>query len=130
MSDDSYDEQDIPSDSDDEEAEESDADFFTSKKEQRQFETDSEDEIKLAEAQKKEDLKVHKKKLKKITKDGPFSGKNKVFFDASGKAMSSLEYHLAQDAKNAEESKKEDEINIVREDEASMDEAGDVKFVT
>jgi hypothetical protein len=45
-------------------------------------------------------LKVSKKKLRKITKDGPFQGKNKVFFDAEGKPISSLHYHLQQDAQN------------------------------
>lgn len=63
-----------------------DADFFTSKKEQRYIE--SEDEKEAAP------IKVSKKQLRKITKDGPYQGKNKVFFDSQGKPISSLEYHL------------------------------------
>lgn len=39
-------------------------------------------------------MKVSKKKLRKITKDGPLQGKNKVFFGPDGKPISSLEYHL------------------------------------
>lgn len=41
-------------------------------------------------------MKASKKKLRKITRDGPFDGKNKVFFDADGKTISSLEYHVGQ----------------------------------
>jgi len=67
------------------------------KKDQRKFSDDEGeqcDDKKDALPLVKEEIKVNKKKLKKITKDGPFDGKNKVFFDANGKPMSSLEYHL------------------------------------
>ena len=46
------------------------------KKNQRKIESDGENEEGV------EELKVSKKKLSKITKDGPFSGKNKIFFNA------------------------------------------------
>ena len=39
-------------------------------------------------------MKLSKRKMRKITKDGPFDGKNKVFFDANGKAISAMEYHV------------------------------------
>ena len=45
---------------------------------------------------KNEELKVSKKKLSKITKEGPFSGRNKIFFDKDGKEITSLQYHLMQ----------------------------------
>jgi ATP-dependent RNA helicase DDX10/DBP4 len=63
-----------------------DEEFFTSKKEQRVIGEEVEEE--------KEEVKVSKKKLRKITKDGPFDGKNKVFFDAQGQQISSLAYHF------------------------------------
>jgi len=36
-------------------------------------------------------LKVSKHKLRKITKDGPFNGKNRQILDADGKPLSSLD---------------------------------------
>ena len=89
---DSYFSEGEPDFSDNSEAEEVDEDFFTSKKNQRQIESDGENEEGV------EELKVSKKKLSKITKDGPFSGKNKIFFNAQGVPISSLEYHLKQDS--------------------------------
>ena len=80
--------------SDDEEDEEED--FFTSKKNQREIADASEGEA-PEDDEPKVGLSFSKKKLRKITKDGPFQGKNKVYFDAEGRAISSLEYNLRKD---------------------------------
>lgn len=40
---------------------------------------------------KEPELKVSKHKLRKITKDGPFGGKNRQMLDGDGKALSSLD---------------------------------------
>lgn len=40
---------------------------------------------------KKDTLKINSKKLKKITIDGPFGGKNREILDGEGKPMESLE---------------------------------------
>lgn len=63
-----------------------------------------------------EDVKLSKMRMRKITKDGPFQGKNKVFFDASGKPISSLEYHLKQDALAGKTQDQEEDKLIIREE--------------
>ena len=75
---------------------EEEEEFFVSKKNQREIGSDGEEKESSSEEEEviKRDLKVNKKKLRKITKDGPFQGKNKVYFDAEGKPISSLQHHL------------------------------------
>lgn len=64
---------------------------------------------------KKDELKVGKNKLRKITKDGPFAGKNKTFLDKDGKEISSLQYHLMK--QQTPQKVEEDNVNILDEDE-------------
>ena len=60
--------------------EDEDGDFFTSKKNQRKFddaddnasEIEAKEDEELKEEIKQKELKINKKKLKKITKEGPF----------------------------------------------------------
>lgn len=87
-----------------EDEEDEDGDFFTSKKSQRRFsQSEEEDEAELREDEelreqiKQQELKVSKNKLRKITKDGPLQGKNKVFLGPDGKPISSIEHHLMMD---------------------------------
>ena len=58
---------------------------------------------------------MSKTKLRKITKEGPFDGKNKVFFDAAGKPVSAFEFHLKQFEQQPEE-----DLKIYDEAEVSL----------
>jgi hypothetical protein len=112
---------------DDEEDEE---DFFTSKKNQREIADASEAEA-SEEEEPKVSLSINKKKLRKITKDGPFQGKNKIFFDAEGRTISSLEYHLNKDqvAKSGAAGEDDQEVKIMHEDEVDVTEKDQRKFL-
>jgi hypothetical protein len=65
-----------------------------SKKEQRQFE-DKEEDKEMSDDQ-PIPMPVNPKKIRKITKDGPFSGKNKIFFDKDLNPITSMEYHFGK----------------------------------
>lgn len=80
--DDEVDEDDLSDEEGSDAQSEEEGDFFTSKKEQRAVESDVSDKEDEKEVVIADSMKVSKNKLKKITKDGPFQGKNKVFFDA------------------------------------------------
>jgi len=113
--------------SDDDEEEEED--FFTSKKNQREIADASEAEA-SEEEEPKVGLSLNKKKLRKITKDGPFQGKNKVFFDAEGRAISSLEYHLKKDQQaKSGAAAPEDEVNILKESDVDLTDKDQRKFL-
>ena len=111
---------------DDEEDEEED--FFTSKKNQREIADASEGEA-SEEDEPKVGLSFSKKKLRKITKDGPFQGKNKVFFDAKGRAISSLEYHLKKDQQAKSGAKDDQEVKIMKESEVDVTDKDQRKYL-
>lgn len=81
--------------------EEEDDDLFTVKRRIAADEPLENEEDMLAD----EPRKVYSKnQLKKIKKGGVAQGKNKVYFGADGKTMTSLEYHMKKDTfKNEEE---------------------------
>ena len=69
-------------------------------------------------------MQISKKKLRKITKDGPFQGKNKVFLGPDGKPISSLEYHLGSGVAPTapkEESEDEQPLELQAESDAELD---------
>ena len=71
---------DSENESDKESSEEDDYMVKVDKKEVSESEESEEEEV-------KKDLKVNPKKLKKITKEGPYGGKNRQLLDVDGKAL-------------------------------------------
>lgn len=81
----------LDSESEGAENEESSDDVMQPVSKDKQF-WDGKDEPELtAEQQKAAYLKGSKKKIKKITKDGPFGGKNRQILDGDGKALDAIE---------------------------------------
>ena len=69
------------------ENDESDDEIMKPVPKEKQFWDKDEESVEIKEPQ----LKVSKHKLRKITKDGPFGGKNRQMLDGDGKALSSLD---------------------------------------
>lgn len=58
-------------------------------------------------------MQISKKRIRKITKDGPFQGKNKVYFDNNGNPISSLDYHFKKPQQKSDISDEESELEDV-----------------
>lgn len=99
-----------PKENEEQESDESDDEIMKPVPKDKQFWNKDEDVEPVA---KEAYLKVSKHKLRKITKDGPFNGKNRQILDADGKPLSSL------DAMKEEQRLGGNEMNLETEEVAN-----------